>query len=122
MKVIAAHQLVQAPQRCAVIPYIGPATRDARFIDTGNRHTDGFADHVYISEPAVREMARMLGMPDRGEFRQMRRERDQLAAELEQAREELVEFERVQQAIDVLESKDFRARRKPGRPKQEAAA
>jgi hypothetical protein len=121
VKVIAAHQVVLAPQRCAVIPYIGPS-RGCRFIDTEMHLTDGFADRVYVSEPAVKEMARQLGMPDKGEFRQVLEERDRLLSQLEQAREELVEFERVQQAIDVLESKDFRARRKPGRPKQEAAA
>jgi hypothetical protein len=75
MKVIAAHQVRFAPQRCAVIPYIGPSG-GGRFIDTGMSLTDGFQDRVYVSEQAVRQMANLLGFPDRGEYRQAAEERD----------------------------------------------
>lgn len=107
-----------SPQRCSVIPYIGPSSGH-RFIDTG-QDIDQF-HRLYISEPAAREMAEMVGMVPRGELKQAQAEITRLLAEREQLKAEVRELERVTQAIDVLESKDFRARKKPGRPKTEVA-
>lgn len=109
------------PMRCAAIPYIG-ATHNGKFIDTGSEMTGGFDNRVYISDVAVGDMARMLGFVAKGEHRQMADRVAQLEAELERAHAEIADLERVQQAIDVLESKGYRSRRKPGRPKQEATS
>lgn len=73
---------------------------------------------MYISLTSVRDMARMIGMVDPTEVDQDRvaeleAERDQLAKELEDLRA-------FRQAVDVIESQEFRARKKAGRPKKEA--
>lgn len=108
------------PMRCAVLPYVG-ATHPGSFIDSGSELIGGFDNRVYISDVAVGEMARMYGYVSRGEHRSALARVAELEAELEAARAEIVELERFQQAIDVIESRDFRSRKKPGRPKQEVA-
>lgn len=120
MKVIAAHQVRFAPQRCAVIPYIGPS-RGGRFIDTGMSLVDGFQDRVYVSEHAVREMANLLGFPDRGEYRQAVEERDRLRARVAELEEQVGQMSEFMGALDVIESEGFRARRKPGPRKEKVA-
>lgn len=119
MRVVAAHNVVLAPQRCAVLPYVGPS-RGCRFIDTGAHLTDGFHDRVYVSETAVLEMARMLGLPAKGEYREAKDRVQALEAQLTRANAELVDLREKFNAIDVLASADFRARKKPGRTKAPA--
>jgi hypothetical protein len=103
------------PGRCAVLPQIA-GTHPQGFIDTGSE-MPGFDNHVYVSVVAVEQMARLLGWPSPAEQHDLAEAKRSLEAELTRVREELAEADRVLQAIDTLESRDFRARRKPGRPR-----
>jgi hypothetical protein len=119
LRLISGHEVNRRPHRCAVIPYIGP-TSGHRFVDTGMDIDDWH--HVYVSEPAVRQMAELVGMVPRGEVKA----RDTRIAELEEQVGRLVAAvetaERFRQAVDVIESADFRARKKAGRPKEVPSA
>jgi hypothetical protein len=104
---------------CAALPYVGQATR-TRWLDTGSELHGPGDNHVYLSEIAVAEAARMFGWVPGGEVRardrqiaELQAQRDELTAELAAARRRL-------EAIDVIESEGFRARKKPGRPAKEA--
>lgn len=103
------------PHRCAALPYVGQTKRGIRWIDTGCE-LPGFDNHVYLSETAVVEAARLLGWPAPGEFRRAVGERDAALAELEAVRAERDELQARFDAIDVLASADFVARKKAGRP------
>lgn len=108
-----------SPSRCAVLPYIGPDHPDGYF-DTGSElpgRGDQFDSHVYVSVVAAREMARMLGYHSPEAMQAVQEVCENQRAELELAREEIERLEVVLGAIDTLESRDFRARKKPGRPK-----
>lgn len=111
---------VVKPHRCAVIPFIGTHD-DLGFIDTGSE-MDGFDNHVYVSVRAVHEMARLLGLPSRDEYNQLVLEANQTARQLEQTTADLREARRHLDAIDALESADFRTRRRVGRPRKDTAA
>jgi hypothetical protein len=102
------------------MPQVGQTT-PTRWIDTGSE-MNGFDNHVYLSEIAIREAAAMFGMvpgvqvKDRDVLiEKLRVKCDEIQAELELALDQL-------HAIDVIESADFRARKKTGRPKREMAA
>lgn len=92
------------PHRCAANPSIGQTRRDVRWIDTGSE-MDGFDNHVYLSEPSVRDAARLLGFPTPSDHFALQEERDALAfenarlkADLADATETLRAIERVQAA------------------------
>lgn len=104
---------------CAALPYVGQTHPHAQWIDTGSE-LPGFDNHVYLSSLAVEEAARLLGFVSAGEHRALRLECDELRSRVEQLEVELVEKNRHLDAIDLLESKGFTARKKPGRPKREA--
>ena len=112
------------PSRCAVLPYIG-TDHERGFVDTGSEipgKGDQWDWHVYVSVVAVEEMARLIGG---GGVKDMHNAHDriaQLEAELEQARDDLAKAELVLDSIDALESANFRARRKTGRPKVKTEA
>ncbi len=118
-------QAVTAPARCAVLPYVG-ATHELGFIDTGSELPDGgdgrFDKHIYVSVVGARELARVIGYVDPADLEARVAE---LEALLAAQAEELALANRQLDAIDVMESADFRARRKPGRPakqREEVAA
>jgi hypothetical protein len=111
----AAHR----PMRCAALPYIGQ-NHESGFVDTGSELIGGWDNHVYISVVAVKEMARLINWVPPGELRAVERDVEQLRAELQIAKAELEEAQRVIAAVDVIESEGFRARKKSGRPKVEA--
>lgn len=120
MRVIPSDQVVMAPMHCAVVPTLGQTARQHRFIDTGQElltHSVNAPNHVYVSEPAVREMAKLLGWtpPEEvdglmDELAVAKADRDRLEGEIGALRARFA-------AIDVLESEGFTARKKPGRPK-----
>jgi hypothetical protein len=105
------------PMRCAALPYIGQ-TAAVRWVDTGS-HLDGPDDHVYLSEPAVTEAARMFGWQPPGEIRSRDNEIARLRSALAAMTNERDELQQAWRAIDVIESRDFTTRRKPGRPRLE---
>lgn len=85
------------------------------FIDTRlTPSLDG--DHrIYVSVGWVKEMAGKLGMRSREEYEALEREVELLEQRVFEVEDELAQVDAVVDAIDVIESRDFRARRKPGR-------
>jgi hypothetical protein len=65
------------PNHCAAIPHRGQTAEGERWVDT-QAEMPGFDNHVYLSETAVAEAARVLGFPTPAEHAK-------LAAELAQA-------------------------------------
>ncbi len=114
------------PSRCAVIPFLG-ATYDGGFVDTGSEMAAGARDqHVYVSVAAVEQMAALIGWTPPADVGQLRADLDEAAAAVLRLEGELAEADQLVRAIDTLESADFRARKKTGRPRktesEEAAA
>lgn len=107
---------------CAVLPYVGQSSSGERWVDPGTELPGGFDNHVYVSASGVRALMQTLRWPLPGEFRELRADRDRLRADLDEARAEIAELRAFKSAIDAIESEGFRARRKPGRPKQEVSA
>lgn len=112
-----AETAIHRPHRCAIVPFIGQ-THPEGFIDTG---TDYWGERVYLSVVGVKECAKLIGwVPHRQlelAVRDLNTERERVA-ELEAERDAL---QARLDAIDVIESDGFRARKKPGRPKREEA-
>jgi len=109
------------PHRCGVLPQLVNVAVDpnTRYVDTDIDHDilGGLRERLYVSETAVKEMARVLGHPTNAEHIRVLAENEALKTEIADLREEMKEYDRRFQAIDILESADFRARRKVGRPK-----
>jgi hypothetical protein len=104
------------PHRCAVIPFVG--SDESGFIDTGSE-MEGFDNHVYVSVTAVKEMARMIGLPSKAEYNQIVAEANNVARQLEDMAADLADARRELDAIDVIESADYREfkrRKRTGRP------
>lgn len=108
-----------SPSRCAALPYIG-RDHPLGYFDTGSElpgRGDQYDSHVYISVVAAQEMARMLDWAppeDVAELKQALAASLLRVEELERERDEALAFK---QAVDTIESADFRARKKSGRPK-----
>jgi hypothetical protein len=107
------------PMRCAAIPYIGQSAQGEIWFDTGSELM-GPDDHVYLSGTAVKECARMIGWVPPSDIKALRRELEDVRHELAAVLTERHELKHKLDAIDVIESADFRARKKPGRPPKEA--
>lgn len=107
---------VRRPHRCAAIPFIG-MNHAGGYIDTGTEYE---GERVYISVAAVCEMAKMIGWCSPAGRDEMTRARDALQARVDELERELDSKTRALDAIDALESHDYRVRRKPGRPRTDA--
>lgn len=110
--------LAFAPHRCAVTLR---ADDPDGFVDTGTV-LHGWDPQVYVSYQGFKHLCKAFDSPTREEATVLREEVTVLRAEVDRLTAELGEERRVTDAIDVLESKDFRARRKPGRPKTKEPA
>lgn len=121
MRIVAKAQM--RPQHCAVFPQLGSAQRDGYF-DTGTDLPGPgvWVHRVYVSVVAVREMARKLDWISDEEAGQLRAEIGQLQAALAEATERADAAEAVVDAIDVIESREFKARKRPGRKPEKAVA
>jgi len=106
------------PMRCAAIPYIGQASGERIWFDTGSE-MQGPDDHVYLSGTAVRECAQMIGWVSPGDHRALQAAMDDALRELAETKAQLAELQRHFDAIDMLASKGFVERKKPGRPSKE---
>lgn len=98
-----------APAMCAF-------TKSAKgpFIDLGRDFDFDHAGRIYIREAYARELGLFVGLVDLPE------ESDELERAYERIavlEDELAVSDGVIEAIDVIESRDFRARKRPGRPK-----
>lgn len=118
MRLIRPDQLPCPPYSCAVFPQ---QNKDAEgFIDTQNELT-GWHDRVYISGAGQRAMNRERGWPSPEEHDEALERIAALTAELERERSEREGLQERFDAIDVLASADFVARKKPGRKASEKA-
>lgn len=106
------------PHQCFVFPSLGAAHAKG-YIDPGNELTC-IDPHPYLSVEAVEQCAQFIGYPTREEHAQALEDVASLRAELEQCKAALDSAERIIESIDVIESRDFRARKKTGRPKKDA--
>lgn len=106
------------PGTCAVIP--GRATDPEGFVQTGHI-VPGWDPEMCFSVAGVKQLANVIGLPSRDAHREVVEERDALKARVEQLEAENQELATAFDAIDALESKGLRARRKPGRKPQEKA-
>lgn len=115
------------PYHCCVYPHLGAGQAkgyfeaELEFPAPAGLEGRGLERRIYVSVVAVEMYARHLGWISPEEHESQRkhiealsREKAQLEAELEGARAKL-------EAIDVIESEGFRARKKPGRKAQEKA-
>lgn len=107
------------PHRCAVIPYIG-AGHERGYFDAGSE-LDGFDNHVYISVVAAEQMAGMLGWASPHERAALIQEVEDLRRDRARLEDENSDLNRDFEAIDLLASKGFQARKKQGRPRKEEA-
>lgn len=106
------------PARCAALPHVNAHTPgDVRWLAC--TEMPGFDNFVYLSDVAVRQAMSLLGYKTPVEVEGIEQELAQLRAECEEMRERLMVAESFVQAVDTIESADFRARRKPGRPRKE---
>lgn len=92
---------VLAPSHCAAIPFIGQTAERERWVDTGATMT-GFDGHVYLSETAVREAARLLGMPTIRAHAEVQAALGTAEAELSALAAELEELRAYQGAVKQL--------------------
>lgn len=105
------------PHHCAILPYVGNSNVRRFFVDTGTE-LQGFDNHIYLSDVGVEAAAQLIGYPSLSEIGQLKRQLDEALERAETAEAERDELQKKFAAIDVLASADFRARNKPGRPKQ----
>lgn len=108
------------PHVCAVFPHIG-GDHPRGYFETGNTLT-AIDPKIYVSVVAAEHMARDLGFIDAETHQGVLDELAAARAELEQAEARIGDLEAVIDAIDTIESADFRARRKAGRKPAAAKA
>lgn len=109
-------QAFMQPHKCFVFPHLGNNHRKG-YIDPGNNLVC-IDPHPYLSVEAVEQCAQFIGYPSKAEHEAAVARVAQLERELDDARTALAEADRLIEAIDVIESRDFRARKKPGRPRK----
>lgn len=112
-------QLPPGARPCALIP--GRQKDPKGFVDTGNELV-GFDPHIYLSYEGVKQAALIFGFVEGEVYASLHEDLTERIHELEtrlqETEEQLAQADGYLDAIDVLESADFRARKKAGRPKQ----
>lgn len=103
------------PYHCALFPQLAG---HRQYVDMGHG-LPGIDPHVIVSLDGLREVIKFLGWPTHDDHERVTMERDELAERVAQLEADLTEERRITNAIDVLESRDFRARKKAGRPKKD---
>lgn len=101
-----------APAMCAFTK-----SAEGPFIDMGRDFDFDHVGRVYLRVSYARELGRFAGLVEPDEIDRLRSELDEANARVLQLEEELAAADGVIDAIDVIESRDFRTRRRPGRPK-----
>ena len=84
---------------------------------TTNTEIRGLDPKAYICASVVRDMARDLGWFSGEQYAGVVAELEQHERTIDDLRQQLAEADRQLDAIDVLESANYTARKKPGRPK-----
>jgi hypothetical protein len=97
-------QLPNYPQRCAVFPQLGQASGHL-FLDTGQEISSARNDpHVYISDAAVVEMAKMFNMVTRGELDQTHRDLSLAKDRIHELEAQVQQLERFKAAVDLVKA------------------
>lgn len=100
------------PGTCFVIP--GRAADPEGFVVT-NTVLSGWDPQVCVSVTGVKQLARVAGLPSKEAHDELVAERDALLKQVTELSREVEELSRFADAIHTIESRDFRARKKPGR-------
>jgi hypothetical protein len=106
-------QAVIRPHHCAMFPTLGSAHRKGYF-DMGSE-LPGFDNHGYVSVEFVEQAAQHLNWTSPEDVAEMRDHIETLERECARLQDEVDDLNRDFEAIDVLASKGFTARKKPGR-------
>jgi hypothetical protein len=121
-------RLVKPPYVCVAYPQLG-ATQRQGYYDLnqtlpapGNINGNQNLHHLAISVVAVETLARERGWTSPEEHESQRAHIEALSLEKAQLEAELEGMRARFEAIDVIESEGFRARKKPGRKTQDKAA
>jgi hypothetical protein len=106
------------PSYCAVT-----GRSDAEwYIDTMN-NIPIIQPHIYVSNIGLRELVRTAGgYVPQSDFDSLRADLEAAEQRIEDLEAENNDLARFQDAIDTIESRDFRARKKVGRPKTKVEA
>ena len=103
------------PHACAVYPHLGSQQQEGYFDTGSNMPGPGvWINHIYVSVVAVKDMARKLNWISDTEAGELRAQIHQLEQERDEAIARADAAEAVVDAIDVIESEAFRARKKRG--------
>jgi hypothetical protein len=76
-------------------------TKDTRWIDTGAEMA-GFDNHIYISEVAVNEMARLLGCPTATEYGRLVAELQTVYTDLANALDQVAALSKYEAAVEEI--------------------
>ena len=87
-------------------------------VDFGRDFDFNHQGRMYLSVSIARDIGKLCGLV---EPEDQTDEVARLQTELESVRAELEELQRFKAAVDVIESQDFRARKRAGRPKKEVS-
>lgn len=113
-------QAITRPHRCAVLPYVGNG-RGHAFLDTGQ---DLDREHVYISDAAAGEIARMLGWVAPAHVKALAAKVADLEQRLAQSEAEKAVLAEFKENVDGLGKHGLMLKkvsgRKPTKEKQEA--
>lgn len=112
MRIVERAEL--APAQCAFTKSMnGP------FVDLLRDFDFDHQGRVYIRVEFVKDLGRLVGMVDVAELDAVLGQVERLEGQVAELEGELEESRRFRDALDVIESEGFRARRKPGRPRKE---
>lgn len=99
---------VQAPHRCAAVPFIGH-TSQRGFIDTGS-DMNGWDQHVYVSVEAVEQMARIIDWSPPADVHALQQLVAVQERRIDQLEAELAEANQVADAFDVVKRRKARSK------------
>jgi hypothetical protein len=102
---------VRRPNRCAVVSFIGQDHPEG-FIDCD---TEFWGEHVYVSVVAVKEMAKLIGLPTKQEYNDARRRGDDMARHVEELEARCEALAGQLEAVHTLKAAGYSSQRKPGR-------
>lgn len=101
------------PHTCCVIPGRGKAMEPRGFFECGD--LVGIDPRVYVSWAGAEVLAEKIGWVSGETYEQAKEAIADLEGRVEELEAQLSEQDAVIDAIDTIESADFRARRKPGK-------
>ncbi len=113
VKLNLVEKAVIRPMKCVFYPQIGH-DHPKGYVDTGMDML-GVDPHAYISIQAIEDIATYLGYLAPAENERMCSDLASAHEEIIKLEQEIKEADEVINAIDVIESREFRARKKPGR-------